>query len=350
MADYARRKSEQELKRLERRIRQEYAKAARETEQKLRKHLDAFAEKDKAKLRDLSNGLISQRDYEAWKTGQLMTGERYRALQKELTFIMNNADKAAAELIHGHMAEVYALSRNYGEYQIDKALSAHLRRFTLYDRPTVERLLLRNPRILPNPSERVLANVVAGRAELWTNRQIQSTMLQSVLQGESIPKIAKRMRRELGESYFMDEIKKGNKKSAKHMARELERKNRVAAIRNARTMTTCAENAGRLDSYMQAQSMGVVMQKTWLATDDNRTRQSHRAIDGETVPVNEEFSNGLMYPADPMGAPEEVYNCRCTLTAEVNVEETAVASSNLLVDAAIAGMAYEEWEEMMEDE
>ena len=114
-------------------------------------------------------------------------------------------------------------------------------------------------------------------------------------------------------------------------------------------MTTAAENSGRLDSYMQAQEMGVVMQKTWLATDDSRTRKSHREVDGETIPLNEEFSNQLMYPGDPMGAPEEVYNCRCTLTADVDAEQTAVSKSNLLADAAIAAMSYEEWEEMMDE-
>ena len=350
MTDHARRKSEKALKELERRIRQEYSQAAKEVEQKLRNHLDAFAVKDREKLSQLSRGLITQREYEAWKTGQLMTGERWMALQKELTYVMNNADRVAAGMIHGHMKDVYALSRNFGEYQIDMALGAHLRRFTLYDKSAVERLLKRNPQILPNPSERVLANVAAGRAELWTKRQVQSVMLQSIVQGESIPKIAKRMRKDLGESYFKEEIEKNNKKYAKQMSRELERKNRNAAIRNARTLTTCAENAGRFDSYIQAESMGVSLEKTWLATDDNRTRKSHREINGETVPIKEEFSNGLMYPADPMGAPEEVYNCRCTLTAEVNVAETSVSGSNILDGAAVAGMTYEEWEEAMGDD
>jgi hypothetical protein len=29
------------------------------------------------------------------------------------------------------------------------------------------------------------------------------------------------------------------------------------------------------------------------------------------------FSNGLMFPGDWRGRPEEVYNCRCTLGAEI---------------------------------
>jgi SPP1 gp7 family putative phage head morphogenesis protein len=56
-----------------------------------------------------------------------------------------------------------------------------------------------------------------------------------------------------------------------------------------------------------------VKTKTWVATDDDRTRESHTELDGTTVPINEPFPNGLMHPNDPAGDPEEVINCRCTM-------------------------------------
>lgn len=46
-------------------------------------------------------------------------------------------------------------------------------------------------------------------------------------------------------------------------------------------------------------------------------RDSHAHLDGVQVEYNEKFPNGLMYPADPQGQPSEVYNCRCTLIADV---------------------------------
>ena len=239
---------------------------------------------------------------------------------------------------------MYAVNRNYAEYSIDVVIGKHISEFTFYDKTTVKRLLSANPKMLPNPTERVLANVASGKAQLWERRQIQSVMLQGLLQGESIPKIAKRSRRELGESHFIDEIKNRNKKTSRQVARELERKNRNAAIRNARTMTTSAENAGRIDCFKQAQEMGISLQKTWLATDDSRTRRSHRDLDGETVPVKEEFSNGLMYPADLNGAPEEVYNCRCTLVADVDTSST---STEVATSQTTSGMDFEDWEMMM---
>ena len=53
--------------------------------------------------------------------------------------------------------------------------------------------------------------------------------------------------------------------------------------------------------------------KQWLSAEDAFVRPSHAEIDGEVVPIDEPFSNGLMFPGDPDGDPEEVINCRCTL-------------------------------------
>ena len=56
--------------------------------------------------------------------------------------------------------------------------------------------------------------------------------------------------------------------------------------------------------------------KRWLSASDADVRDSHAAVNGEVVPVDEVFSNGLAYPGDPSGPPEEVINCRCVLVGE----------------------------------
>ena len=53
-----------------------------------------------------------------------------------------------------------------------------------------------------------------------------------------------------------------------------------------------------------ARQIGVPMTKTWVATGDSRTRDEHAAMDGETVDLDDSFSNGAST------APEGV-NCRC---------------------------------------
>lgn len=57
--------------------------------------------------------------------------------------------------------------------------------------------------------------------------------------------------------------------------------------------------------------------KRWLARHDDRTRPSHKAADGEEVPVDTAFTVGgfpLRFPHDPFGPPQEVINCRCRLS------------------------------------
>lgn len=76
-----------------------------------------------------------------------------------------------------------------------------------------------------------------------------------------------------------------------------------------------------------------------LAALDSRTRGSHRHLDGETVKLDAEFSNGLKYPGDPDGPASEVYNCRCTLVPVIgDVEYDEVERADKL-----GGMGYEAW-------
>ena len=135
----------------------------------------------------------------------------------------------------------------------------------------------------------------------WNKKLFQSHITQGILQGESIENLAKRVA--LGTT----------------------QQDMNAAIRNARTATTCAQNAGRTQSYQRAVNMGIELFQVWLAALDSRTRSSHRHMDGEKVKVIKgkqvKFSNGLRYPGDPNGRPEEVWNCRCTLVTSFEENE-----------------------------
>ena len=52
--------------------------------------------------------------------------------------------------------------------------------------------------------------------------------------------------------------------------------------------------------------------KTWVTAGPN-PRPSHEAMDGETVGLNEAFSNGMNGPGDPVGGADEVAGCTCDL-------------------------------------
>lgn len=99
----------------------------------------------------------------------------------------------------------------------------------------------------------------------------------------------------------------------KRSANSAVEKNRNSASMHSEGMGTDAENKARLDGMYRASDIGVKVQKQWRATLDNRTRDSHRSLDGETIDIDATFDNGLKYPREPGGASSEICHCRCRL-------------------------------------
>jgi hypothetical protein len=63
------------------------------------------------------------------------------------------------------------------------------------------------------------------------------------------------------------------------------------------------------------------VRRRWNSTRDKRTREAHRAMDGQIRGVEEVFidgdGNALLYPGDPTAPPGTTINCRCSVTAEI---------------------------------
>lgn len=74
------------------------------------------------------------------------------------------------------------------------------------------------------------------------------------------------------------------------------------AMRVARTETSHAAGFGQREAARQS---GVVETHTWVTSRDDRVRDEHAAVDGETKDFNKPYSTGEMYPG------EESINCRC---------------------------------------
>jgi hypothetical protein len=80
---------------------------------------------------------------------------------------------------------------------------------------------------------------------------------------------------------------------------------------NAATATRDSLKLGQHLTWKDAADKGLVdlalMDKTWITVGDDRVRDEHRAMAGETVPFDNTFSNGEVIPG------ESAYNCRCVL-------------------------------------
>ena len=80
------------------------------------------------------------------------------------------------------------------------------------------------------------------------------------------------------------------------------------ARRIARTEINTSHNQATRDQYKE----DGVEYTQWIAANDDRTRDSHAEVDGEIIPIDGKYSNGLSFPGDTSGPIEEWINCRCS--------------------------------------
>lgn len=277
-------------KELERELRKLYKETARVIEEKIKKHTETFVKTDAINAQKMSAV-----EYKAWRKTELQTAQWAKTLYKELEEDIAEANATAARLINESTKGFYAEGYNVGLYEIEK--NALLKTsFDLCSTATVERLLTQKPNLLPKAGE-----------TYWGKRRVRNAITQAIIKGESIAKLSKRLRVVAG----------------------MEKK---SAIRNARTIMTSAQNGGRQKVAEDAEEVGIPLKKIWIATLDERTRASHAEMDGVQIDVDEPFiltnNDGteceMMFPADPDGDPEQVYNCRCTLGYNVDGNITSI--------------------------
>jgi hypothetical protein len=96
------------------------------------------------------------------------------------------------------------------------------------------------------------------------------------------------------------------------------RYNQWRALRIARTEIMSASNVGSMEG---AKATGEALEKHWISTWDNRTRDTHRVVESQNPKMmNEPFLVGMyqmQHPGDPAGGAEEVINCRCAIAYNV---------------------------------
>ena len=221
----------------------------------------------------------------AQKMALMSKYDRLNTLSTQLANTVYNANSTAQKMINNEMVNIYEL--NYNE-------SAKKLGFSLVDHTAIKKILKEEE----NPF-----NMVSGlRDKEGIRNQMKGELMQSLLKGESIQKMAVR-------------LKNVSEKSLKD------------SIRIARTETTRVVNSAKQDILHEGKRLGFKMKKKWIATTDGRVREEHLAMDGVIANEDEPFimPNGdkLMFPGDiSLGAsPENVINCRCTMI--VFIDENA---------------------------
>jgi hypothetical protein len=290
-----------------------YGQAYMEMHKKAVDYLAWFQDMDAVKRQLFQDGKITKKEYADWRKNKLLTGMHWIAMREGLADALVNADGIAYSIIRDYVPEVYSINGNWTTYVIEHATKINTS-FELFDEQTIERMIRDHPDLLPQPSVNIPLDM------RWNKNNINSAVMQSIIQGESVDELANRLA-------------------------EVTDMNQASAIRNAKTATTSAQNGGRQDAYERAETFGIVMRKMWLATPDYHTRASHRRLDGETIGVNEKFSNGLEFPGDSSGLPAEVYGCRCRMITVFPDQGDLARDPDRFsrLDSLLGSMSYDEW-------
>lgn len=319
--DEGHKRTEEALAALERSITKTYREARSDLQKTVDAYFAQFIQRDKRQKELLEAGEITEEQYRQWRLAQIGRGKRFEALRDEMAERYTRANEVAVSYVNDATPGIYSLNRNYAAYTIESVAGDV--GFTLFDEQTVKRLIREKPDLMPYyPKSKA---VKRGIDLAWGKQQITASVTSSILQGLSIGKMAN------------------------DLQKRIEAMNRSSALRTARTAVTGAQNAGRMDSYVAAEKMGIDLKKEWLATLDKRTRHSHAALDGERVSTDKKFPNGCMFPGDPAGPAWEVYNCRCTMIAAVAGVDTSDAKRRARSpesggNVVVPAVTYKEWE------
>lgn len=292
MPDY----TDLELAKMEKQLNKIYKQAQSEIQEKWDKYMAKAQPKvDKVKaaaeaaMLDPNIDLLkAQKLNDAYQKAMLnmtLQNKHYQAMVDQVTDKLTNVNQIALDYLNGQMPEIYC--HNFNEFANEKIKGYS---FELVNEETVKNLIKDgNKSLLPQKTINI------PKDKKWNTKNINSQVLQGILQGESIDKISKRLQNVTDMNYN-------------------------AAVRNARTMTTGAENKGRQDSFVRATNDGIIIKRRWVAAHDARLRDWHADLDGVEVDVDKPFENDygqIMYPGDPTAHPANVYNCRCSIRAVV---------------------------------
>lgn len=223
------------------------------------------------------------------KKEQTLMNSRFKALTERTAAELANVNRTALAYVNGKLPEVYSINYNALASTVDGVGGYS---FALVDADTVKNLATTDKSLLPYKQLDEKKDV------RWNVKKMNAEVLQGILQGEPMDRIANRLTK-------------------------VADMNATAAIRNARTMVTGAENKGRQDSYARAEADGIILQKEWLSSDQpGRTRDWHMpsAFTSLVVDQDKPFENSLgkiMFPGDPSAYGANVWNCRCSMAAVV---------------------------------
>ena len=322
-------KADREIARLRRELSAFYVAAGK----KANKKAMAYYATVKTKMDDLTDNI------EAAETEE----EKKKAKQKYLAFIVSMvASKAFKEMCRKVADEMYFANQKAADVINSRTPAVYAENYNVTGRGISRDV--NGYRFKPVTEEEAEKYSGIERQEVnkekdtkWNRANVTKTVIAGALLGVAAKKI------------FDDSVRKTTER------------NRESSNRQASDMVTGAESMGRMDSMYRASDEGFNVEKEWICTFDNRTRDSHIEYDSlGWVDLDYEYNKGLKKPKDPnCSIMEEVCNCRCSIGYRTNGRERSATRSAREGDVVgsykrpssfedtesvrIESMSYEEW-------
>lgn len=248
--------------------------------------------------------------YEKYEVGGKLTYvemakyDRLTKFTEFLTELLTGQYKDLKTLIFDVLGESY----QDGYYMTAWAVETSTLSKLAYSTVSAETILAAVDNPLTNLSERIHKNMVNSIFE------IRQEVTQGLVQGDTYGKMAKRLKDKLDIKAY-------------------------EAVRIVRTEGHRVAELSSSDSAEHASKNGIVMTKTWNSSEDERVRNRHKQLNGQTVPVDEDFKMGDMVgkaPGQMSGGGKANINCRCFVTYSVE-------SINKPDAKEMENMAFDTW-------
>lgn len=309
--------TDKEIERLENALKRHYGKTNKAVVKLLTDHLKQYEDRIAEYRMRVESGEMTEAQYEDTVYMLIAIGNDWEQTQSAIIDEYVESDVSAMQIVGKSMMAVYLYNHLFKSNRMNSRARGHFdfdfempKVFRDKDNPFAIITDMLNGkafrRMLPPPNPDKIKD------RLFHRLKLQSIIRQGIRKGDSVTDIAINIER-------------------------LTSMDIVSAFRSARTGCTNAENSGKLDAMIAFRNKyGIGVRKMWYATLDGRTRTQHREIHGEIRELEDKFSNGLLFPADPNGQPSEVYNCRCTMLEIIDGIDTDIAD-------APSGKSREQW-------
>lgn len=273
--DKAHNQTEKELSKLEKELKKVY----QEVYNSIRKQLvDTLAKMELEKAEDGMGKYNLATKY-----------DRLTKLEHQIAETLVSVEKDGVSTINKTMRNIYGNNYDYVMDELLKNSRGALKSFPTLDNRVVKGILSDeySPFVKLALDEALDKDII--------RRSMARQLTHGIMQGESIPKIAKRVRSVI-EKTLSD------------------------SVRIARTETTRVQNNARQDAITDGEKKGLIIEKYWVNPNDSRSRPAHAQANGTKANAEGLFEVGgemLRFPGDINGSPENIINCRCTIISKV---------------------------------